>query len=121
MAFITSKPIIMIGGSRTITNLNLDLYIDKSNVAQVISGGADGVDYIAERWAKSNKIDFQAYLAQWNKFGKRAGVLRNKDMIDAADICFFFWDGKSPGTKQAIEYAQKCQREYYVHLIIDRD
>lgn len=121
MAFITTKPIIMIGGSRSIKAINFDYFIDKNNVAQVISGGAIGIDKLAEDWAKRNKIDFQAYLAQWDKFGKRAGMLRNKDMIDAADVCYFFWDGKSPGTKQAIEYAANLDREYYVHLFIETD
>lgn len=121
MAFITTKPIIMIGGSCSITNINFDMFIDKNNIAQVISGGARGIDKLAEDWAKRNKIDFQAYLAQWDKFGKCAGVLRNKDMIEAADICYFFWDGKSPGTKQAIEYAKSIGREYYVHLFVESD
>ena len=37
------------------------------------------------------------------KYGKRAGILRNRDIVDAADIVVAFWDGKSPGTKNSRE------------------
>ena len=42
------KPIVGIIGSRDITTLNLDLFIDKNHIGEVVSGGANGVDKIVE-------------------------------------------------------------------------
>jgi predicted Rossmann fold nucleotide-binding protein DprA/Smf involved in DNA uptake len=42
------KPIVGIIGSRSITTLNLDLFIDKTHVGEIVSGGANGTDKIAE-------------------------------------------------------------------------
>ena len=55
MPFITSKPVILICGSRDITELNISRYIRPSSIGAVISGGAIGVDSIAKKWAKQNK------------------------------------------------------------------
>lgn len=45
----SSKPIVGIIGSRSITSLNLDLFLDKSEIGEIVSGGANGVDQIAEQ------------------------------------------------------------------------
>lgn len=121
MAFITTKPIIAIVGSRKIKNLNIDLYIDKKEVAQVISGGATGVDTIAENWAKRNRIEFAAYLPNFDVHGFPGALFeRNKDMAKAADVVVAFWDGKSHGTKHMIDYAKSIGRVVQVHLIEER-
>lgn len=44
----SSKPIVTIIGSRSITALNLSLYIDPNHCGTIITGGATGVDTIAE-------------------------------------------------------------------------
>lgn len=50
-----SKKIVAIIGSRSITTLNLDWYLDKDRIFQVVSGGANGVDSLVEKWAKKIK------------------------------------------------------------------
>ena len=117
----SQKPIVCINGSRNITAIDLDRFIDPSHIGCVVTGGAAGVDTIAEKWAKNNNIEWVCYLPRWDIYGKRAGILRNKDMIDFADVLISFWDGQSPGTKQAIEYAIEIGRPYICHLIQDLD
>lgn len=121
MPHIITKPTILICGSRSITALNISQYIRPSSIGCVISGGANGIDTIAERWAKKHKIEFVAYLANWKIFGKKAGFMRNKDMVDACDIVFAFWDGKSKGTLDSITYAYSIGRKCIVHLVQDLD
>lgn len=116
-----TKPIICICGSRDITDINLDLFIDPAHVGCVISGGANGIDTLAEHWAKRNKIEFIAYLAQWNKFGKKAGIMRNHEMVEFCDYVFAFWNGKSKGTLDTILYAKKLNVPVFVHLIQEMD
>ena len=121
MAMDTTKPIVAIAGSRSIKSINFDLYLDKNNIAQVISGGATGVDTLGEEWAKRNKIDFVAYLPNFNIYGyPRALFQRNEDMAKACDIVHVFWDGQSHGSKHMIDYSKQLGRKVYVHLIEER-
>jgi hypothetical protein len=60
-------------------------------------------------------------LPQWDIYGKRAGMIRNQEMVDFCDILISFWDGKSTGTLQAINYAKSINRPYICHLVLDLD
>jgi hypothetical protein len=70
-----------------------------------ITGGANGADTLAFNWALNNDVSVDVVPAKWEQYGKRAGILRNELMIDDCDLLLSFWDGQSPGTKHAIEYA----------------
>lgn len=72
----------------------------------IISGGARGVDEMAARFAKENRIKLIEFPADWDKFGKKAGMLRNKDIVNAADHVLAIWDSKSSGTKNSINLAR---------------
>lgn len=120
MAWITTKPIITVIGSRDIKFINFDLYLNKNNISQIISGGATGVDTLVEQWAKRNKISFVAYLPQYRIFGNKAPLIRDKEMVEASDITVAFWDGKSAGTKYTIDYSLSLGHKTIVHLIEER-
>ena len=101
---------VAIIGSRTFNDfdrLTEEMKKIKFKVSTVISGGADGTDSLAEKWAKTNKIATEIYLPDWAKFGKRAGFIRNRDIINNSDACIAFWDGKSKGTQNSIELAKR--------------
>lgn len=118
----SSKPIVCICGSRSINYLNLDVYLDKYNIGQVISGGANGVDTLAENWAKKNSLDFIAFLPQYDIYGgKYAPLKRDCDMVDYCDELVCFWDGKSHGAKYTMDYAAKNGIPVYLHIIEDLD
>ena len=46
------------------------------------------------------------------KFGKAAGIIRNKQIVEDADFCIIFWDGKSKGTKNTIDLCNKLHKKY---------
>ena len=73
----------------------------------VVSGGAVGVDKQAESWAIKNQIDRDIYIPSWNTQGKKAGILRNKKIVENADFVLAFWDEESPGTESSLNYAKK--------------
>lgn len=78
----------------------------------VISGTAKGADQLGERYAKSQQpfgVRLERFPADWEKYGKRAGFLRNHQMALEADGLIAFWDGKSKGTKNMIEEAHKAR------------
>jgi len=88
--------------------------IDVSEITVVVSGGAKGADTLAERFAKENNIPLTVVLPDWKKHGRAAGPLRNKIIVDIADIVFAFWDGKSKGTKSAITHTIKTSKKHWV-------
>lgn len=118
----SSKPIVCICGSRSIQDLNLDFYLDSNYFGEIVTGGAAGIDTIAEKWAKKHGIEWVCYLPQYEIYGgKYAPLVRNKQMIEYADECVAFWDGKSKGTLMTIEYALSLERKVVVHIIEDLD
>ncbi len=118
----SSKPIVGIIGSRSITSLNLDLFLDKSEIGEIVSGGANGVDHIAEQWAKRNKIEFIAMLPNYKLLGSHwAPLKRDEDIVNYCDKIVCFWDGKSTGSKYTMDYAVKTGKEVILHIIESRE
>lgn len=85
----------------------LDKVHSRKKITAIISGGARGADSLGAAWAIENGIRCIEFFPDWNKFGKRAGFLRNEHIISEADVCIAFWDGKSRGTKSSIDFAEK--------------
>lgn len=111
---------VIIAGSRTYEDYDVLLdCIEQANIniTKVISGGASGVDKLGERYAQENNKMLEVHLAQWNKHGKAAGPIRNRQMAAVADGLIALWDGKSPGTKNMIDEANKKNLVVYVRMI----
>jgi hypothetical protein len=90
----------------------------------IISGGCRGADKLAERYCKKWKIPFKEYPADWDTYGKRAGPIRNRQMLDAdPDIVIAFHQNlhKSKGTIDTIKEANKRGIEVRVVSQIERD
>jgi len=88
----------------------------KDRITEIISGGAQGADRLAEIYAKDYEIPIRIFKADWKTYGKRAGPMRNKQIVDAADEVITFWDGKSSGTKSTIDFAQ--EKGIPTHIIL---
>ena len=78
--------------------------------ALVVSGGAKGTDSMSEQWAVEHSIPTQIFLPDWNRHGKCAGYLRNKDIVNASDVVVAFWSGTSPGTRHSIGLAHEARK-----------
>ena len=100
---------LLIAGSRTIREFDLTDYVP-SNTTLIISGGAQGIDSIAEQFANEHRISKLILLPRYNLFGKAAPLKRNETMIDFADEVLVIWDGISRGTKYTIDYARKKKK-----------
>ena len=96
----------LIAGSRSIDVFDLSPYIPK-NTTLIISGGAKGIDALAEQYADKHKISKLILLPQYNLYGKAAPIKRNETMVDIADTVIIVWDGLSRGTKYTLECATK--------------
>jgi len=64
---------------------------------EIVSGRCKGVDIAGELFAERCKLKITAFAAQWNRLGKAAGPIRNKQMAEYGDELLIIWDG-SPGS-----------------------
>lgn len=95
-------------GSRTFNDYGvLKKECDNLIIEEIISGGAKGADSLGEKYAIENNIKFTIFKPDWKKYGKRAGFLRNIDIINSSDSVLAFWDGNSKGTQHSINLAHK--------------
>jgi hypothetical protein len=111
---------VIIAGSRTITDIGIvAMAVIESGfqIDEVVSGGARGVDRLGELWAERWRIPVKRFPADWNKFGKSAGPIRNKEMGDYADALIAVWDCKSSGTGHMIGYATGKGLKVYVKKV----
>ena len=77
-----------------------------SHPIEIISGMAKGADTLGIRYAEEHKLTMVLYPANWKKYPRMAGILRNMNMLVTATHLVAFWDGKSHGTKHMIEIAK---------------
>jgi hypothetical protein len=73
-----------------------------ANVTEIVSGGARGADRLGERYARQHGLSCKVFPAQWAKYGKSAGLLRNVEMARYADYGVAVWDGVSRWTAHMI-------------------
>ena len=96
---------LLIVGSRSITNFDLSPYVC-GNIDTIISGGADGMDTIAEQYADAHKLSKYIIRPNYARYGRAAPLKRNDDMVDLADAVLIVWDGHSKGTLHTIKYVK---------------
>lgn len=106
---------IAIVGSRGITVSDIGRYVSSSD--EIVSGGAVGVDTCALEYAERNGIRITLFLPQYEKYGRAAPIMRNKEIVDYADKVIAFWDGSSRGTRSVIQYAKKTGKACEVIII----
>ena len=118
---------IAVVGSREFKEEGLILDILSSELTPgdtLISGGARGVDTFAEEalsainqgYAPDGQISKHIFKPDWDKYGKRAGFLRNELIINEADKVIAFWDGESKGTKHSIDLAIKAGKPIDIYV-----
>lgn len=102
----------------------------KNEITEVVHGDATGIDAAAAKWF-AGKMKVTPFPAAWSditapgaviktrrdgsKYNAAAGPMRNKKMAEYADALVAIWDGKSPGTKNMIETAEKLGLRVFVY------
>ena len=81
--------------------------LDKYQIECIISGGAKGADQLAARYAREKNIPLVEHLPEYEKYGRRAPLVRNKLIVEDCEFLLAFWDGTSRGTAFSIDLAQK--------------
>ena len=96
---------IAIIGSRNVTVADVGRYVSEGD--EIVSGGAKGVDSCASEYARENGLKLTVFLPQYERYGRAAPIIRNKEIVDYADKVIAFWNGSSKGTLSVIKYAEK--------------
>lgn len=96
---------IAIVGSRDYKDLHKVVqYIESlPSDTEIVSGGARGVDTVAEQTANRVGLKCTVFHADWKRYGKRAGMIRNHTIRQYVDKVVAFHDGKSKGTQNMID------------------
>jgi predicted Rossmann fold nucleotide-binding protein DprA/Smf involved in DNA uptake len=110
---------IAIVGSRNITDHDLTQALEGLTVTEIISGGAMGVDTLAEVYAKAKGLPLQIFPADWETHGPKAGPLRNKQIVEACEQLVAIWDGSSKGTATTIRMARNAGKPVRVVKVND--
>lgn len=107
---------VIVAGSRSFYNYRLmELELDRlfneneefaGREIKIISGMALGADALAIDYADKHKLTKILFPANWKRYPRIAGFLRNEDMLSVATHLVAFWDGKSSGTRHMIEIAK---------------
>jgi hypothetical protein len=84
---------------------SLDTLLNGLPPVEIISGAAHGADLLGERYARTRGLICHRFPADWQRYGRRAGYVRNQQMVDQCDRVVAFWDGQSRGTKNTIYLA----------------
>lgn len=84
-----------------------------TNITEIVSGTAKGVDQEGEHWASHAKVSIKRFPADWDTHGKAAGFIRNKQMAEYADALLLIWDGKSKGSANMKKEMQKLNKSIY--------
>jgi len=81
-----------------------------SQIVKVVSGGAKGADTLAYKWACENNIIITVYIPDWKAFGKAAGILRNKSIVDDCTHMIAFPTQSGKGTQDSIKRAKRTSK-----------
>jgi hypothetical protein len=78
----------------------------------LVHGAARGADIMAAEWAKERSVPTLSFPAQWGEFGKGAGPIRNRQMLNLGlDLVVAFHDDirHSKGTRHMVTIARQAE------------
>ncbi len=110
----------IIAGSRSVTD-QVVLWHALDNCgwepSLVLCGKAKEADTLGEQWALDVNLPIEYYPADWDKFGKSAGMRRNAEMANNAEALIALWDGFSNGTANMIANAKRKKLKIHIQLV----
>ena len=120
---------LIIAGSRSlqISNSELDDLIgnrfnmlpndDWTDIEEIVSGGAGGIDTCAESFADCWALKFNKFTPDYDTYAGRAPLVRNSKMAAFADALLLIWDGKSNGSKDMKTKMLELKKPVYEVII----
>lgn len=114
---------LIIAGSRTFDDYPrmerdlLQLLRDRWPDVEIVCGGCpSGADALASRFAREQGLALKVMPADWHKWGRAAGPIRNDEMAMYGHALLCYWDGRSAGSKNMI----RCARLRGLRVVVRR-
>lgn len=108
---------VVVCGSRSYTNKDL-VYelLDVCQPTEIVHGGSKGADSIAQQYAVDHNIEYTVFLPEWDVYGRGAGPVRNKMMIEYSnpDCIILVFGSSGAGTNNTITLARKMKRAVFI-------
>lgn len=101
---------VIVCGSRSWTDREFIAHrlFDLPPGSTIVHGAARGADRIAADEGRKLGHIPEPHPAEWETHGKKAGFIRNRLMASlGADLCIAFWDGRSNGTADMVDQAER--------------
>lgn len=108
---------IIIAGSRSINDMSVVENAIKDSefqITEVVCGMARGVDRLGAMWARRYAIPVAKFPANWDRWGRGAGFIRNQKMAEYSDGLIAIWDGKSKGTNDMIHRMMHLEKPVWI-------
>ncbi len=101
---------IIVAGSRIITSYStVEAILDpfKEKFSELVSGGARGIDRLAETWGVKNAVPIKQFLPDYDRFGISAPHKRNEMMAKYGEMLVAIYPkgNLTAGTRSMIKYA----------------
>ncbi len=106
---------VAVVGSRGLKVKNLELYLP-AETTEIVSGGAKEIDSCAAAYARETGIPLKEFLPDYEKYGRRAPLERNLEIIEYSDQVLIFWDGKSRGSYHVLKECRERGKKYRVFV-----
>ena len=105
------KEVVAVIGSRGVKSCAaLARRLAELGPAEVVSGGAVGVDALAAAWARANGVPLTELRPDYAAHGGAAPHVRNAEVVKRAGRVLVVWDGQSKGTLSALRAARRLGR-----------
>ncbi|MEM1483294.1 hypothetical protein V6615_00290 [Oscillospiraceae bacterium PP1C4] len=107
---------VAIIGSREIGNFSVESMIPHipQNASELVSGGAIGIDSLAEKAAILLELPIKIFLPDYDTNGRLAPLFRNLQIVDYADLVLAFWDNQSRGTAHALNHCVQTSKPFRI-------
>lgn len=107
---------VAIIGSREIKSYTLEAMLAHipQNTSELVSGGAIGIDTMAERAATRLGLPIKVFLPDYTAYGRMAPLCRNREIVDYADLVLAFWDNHSRGTAHVLRYCVESHKPFRI-------
>lgn len=107
--------ILLVTGSREILDYkfvfkSLDNIKKEFDFDEILTGGAEGVDFLAHLYTLFHNISYEEIKPDWKQYGKAAGFIRNSEMVDICHKGIAIWDGYSKGTQHCIHELERANK-----------
>jgi hypothetical protein len=103
---------VLVCGSRHFQDYELlKRTLDAYTITSIVEGEARGADLLGRRYGEENGLPVYRFPADWNQYGRRAGPIRNAQMVREGrpDMVIAFLAPNSRGTQNMIDQATKAE------------